>query len=83
MYVPHRSTSRSVSGDTPRGSAGHGLVESSPVKAAKNPAATREGFPDITPSRHFSKRAESEAPMNDPVIDPRASWSAEAASWEP
>ena len=63
MYVPHRSTSRSVSGGS-----SHGSVEGSPVKS---PAAARAKFPDAPSSAGgYSERAESEAPTTDPVIDP-------------
>eukprot|EP00435_Cladocopium_sp_Y103_P041265 s176_g11.t1 len=63
MYVPHRSTSRSVSGGS-----SHGSVGGSP---AKSPAAARAKFPDVPSSAGgHSARAESEAPTVDPVIDP-------------
>ena len=41
LYVPHRSTSRSVSGGS-----SHGSVEGSPVMTSKSPAAAHAKFPD-------------------------------------
>ena len=66
MYVPHRPTSRSVSGGS-----SHDSVEGSPVQSSKSPAAARAKFPyEPSSAGGHSERAESEAPTTDPVIEP-------------